>query len=174
MGEKSDVSIGDVDKWIAQLYECKPLSEVEIKRLCEKVRAFKDLGPCQEPPSVRTAPHPLLAVGIHLLQIIVTIPWLISLGCVVTNGPGGPCNSWRHFSSRFRSVGSFCFDHGLPVRAHLLGFYCLVGNPHIFLALNYAILIRKCSGQGAVARRIKCAARSLSCYRVRRHTRTME
>jgi hypothetical protein len=27
----------DVDAWIAQLMQCKPLSEVEVKKLCEKV-----------------------------------------------------------------------------------------------------------------------------------------
>jgi hypothetical protein len=27
----------DVDKWIAQLMECKPLSEQEVKALCDKV-----------------------------------------------------------------------------------------------------------------------------------------
>jgi hypothetical protein len=36
----SDVTIGDLDRWIEQLYQCKPLSEQEIKRLCEKVRPF--------------------------------------------------------------------------------------------------------------------------------------
>jgi hypothetical protein len=27
----------DVDGWIAQLMGCKPLSETEVKKLCEKV-----------------------------------------------------------------------------------------------------------------------------------------
>jgi hypothetical protein len=27
----------DPDVWIAQLMQCKPLSEAEVKRLCEKV-----------------------------------------------------------------------------------------------------------------------------------------
>lgn len=27
----------DVDGWIAQLMQCKPLSEAEVKKLCEKV-----------------------------------------------------------------------------------------------------------------------------------------
>lgn len=29
---------GDVDRFIAQLMECKPLSEQEVKALCDKVR----------------------------------------------------------------------------------------------------------------------------------------
>jgi len=36
----ADVTTNDVNVWIEQLYKCKPLSEQEIKRLCEKVRAF--------------------------------------------------------------------------------------------------------------------------------------
>jgi hypothetical protein len=28
----------DVDAWIERLYSCKPLSEAEVKSLCEKVR----------------------------------------------------------------------------------------------------------------------------------------
>jgi hypothetical protein len=32
-------SVGEIDEWIEKLYNCKPLSEQEIKRLCEKVRA---------------------------------------------------------------------------------------------------------------------------------------
>ena len=35
----SDLTTSEVDAWIAQLYECKPLSEQEIKRLTEKVRS---------------------------------------------------------------------------------------------------------------------------------------
>lgn len=30
-------SVADVDGWIAQLSECKQLSETDIKKLCEKV-----------------------------------------------------------------------------------------------------------------------------------------
>jgi serine/threonine-protein phosphatase 2A catalytic subunit len=30
-------SVADVDAWIAQLSDCKQLSEAEIKKLCEKV-----------------------------------------------------------------------------------------------------------------------------------------
>ncbi len=29
--------LNNLDKWIAQLYECKPISEAEVKTLCEKV-----------------------------------------------------------------------------------------------------------------------------------------
>lgn len=28
----------DLDKWIERLYDCKPLSEAEVKSLCEQVR----------------------------------------------------------------------------------------------------------------------------------------
>lgn len=31
-------SVGEIDGWIEKLYNCKPLSEQEIRRLCEKVR----------------------------------------------------------------------------------------------------------------------------------------
>jgi serine/threonine-protein phosphatase 2A catalytic subunit len=31
-------SVADVDEWISQLSECKPLSEGEIKKLCDKVK----------------------------------------------------------------------------------------------------------------------------------------
>lgn len=34
-------SVGEIDGWIEKLYACKPLSEQEIRRLCEKVRATK-------------------------------------------------------------------------------------------------------------------------------------
>lgn len=27
----------DLDKWIAKLYDCKPLTEAEVKQLCEQV-----------------------------------------------------------------------------------------------------------------------------------------
>lgn len=30
----------DPDQWIAQLMQCKPLSEAEVKKLCDKVRAL--------------------------------------------------------------------------------------------------------------------------------------
>jgi hypothetical protein len=30
----------DVDGWVAQLMQCKPLSEGEVKKLCEKVSYF--------------------------------------------------------------------------------------------------------------------------------------
>jgi len=31
-------TVGEIDGWIEKLYNCKPLSEQEIRRLCEKVR----------------------------------------------------------------------------------------------------------------------------------------
>jgi len=30
----------DVDGWVAQLMQCKPLSEGEVKKLCEKVSYY--------------------------------------------------------------------------------------------------------------------------------------
>ena len=30
----------DVDGWVAQLMQCKPLSEGEVKKLCEKVSHY--------------------------------------------------------------------------------------------------------------------------------------
>ena len=32
-------SVNDVDKWIERLYDCKPLTEVEVKSLCEQVNS---------------------------------------------------------------------------------------------------------------------------------------
>ncbi|EYC09062.1 hypothetical protein Y032_0062g3330 [Ancylostoma ceylanicum] len=36
--------IKDVDQWIEQLYECKQLSENQVKILCEKVRHFQRIS----------------------------------------------------------------------------------------------------------------------------------
>lgn len=36
----------DVDAWISQLMQCKPLSEAEVKKLCDKVRFGCDWGVC--------------------------------------------------------------------------------------------------------------------------------
>lgn len=30
-------SVNDIDKWIERLYDCKPLTENEVKALCEQV-----------------------------------------------------------------------------------------------------------------------------------------
>lgn len=38
VGELDRNFIIDVDQWIEQLYECKQLSENQVKTLCEKVR----------------------------------------------------------------------------------------------------------------------------------------
>lgn len=36
----------EVDGWIAQLMQCKPLSETEVKKLCDKVRhTFRGFWP---------------------------------------------------------------------------------------------------------------------------------
>ena len=37
MSKLSKQEIGDLDKWIAQLKECQPLEECQVKILCEKV-----------------------------------------------------------------------------------------------------------------------------------------
>lgn len=34
----------DIDKWIERLYDCKPLSEAEVKSLCEQVCIFKAIS----------------------------------------------------------------------------------------------------------------------------------
>lgn len=30
-------SFSNLDAWLAKLYDCKPLTEAEVKQLCEKV-----------------------------------------------------------------------------------------------------------------------------------------
>lgn len=32
--------INDIDKWIEQLYECKQLTEIQVKLLCDKVSIY--------------------------------------------------------------------------------------------------------------------------------------
>ncbi len=33
-----EAAVGTVEAWIEKLFECKPLTEGEVKQLCEKVR----------------------------------------------------------------------------------------------------------------------------------------
>ena len=40
MSKLSRTEIADLDKWIEQLKECKPLEECQVKVLCEKVLHF--------------------------------------------------------------------------------------------------------------------------------------
>ena len=37
MEEITGAFVNDIDAWIERLYTCKPLSEAEVKLLCEKV-----------------------------------------------------------------------------------------------------------------------------------------
>jgi hypothetical protein len=37
----SQSDIENIDKQLEQLFDCKPISEAEIKSLCEKVYSFK-------------------------------------------------------------------------------------------------------------------------------------
>ena len=37
MSKLSNGEIADLDKWIEQLKNCKPLEECQVKNLCEKV-----------------------------------------------------------------------------------------------------------------------------------------
>ena len=37
MSKLTKTEISDLDKWIEQLKECKPLEECQVKILCEKV-----------------------------------------------------------------------------------------------------------------------------------------
>jgi hypothetical protein len=47
------ISNADLDRWIADLMECKTLSEADVKRLCDKVHAnflkffFNERGGCR-------------------------------------------------------------------------------------------------------------------------------
>ena len=38
IAQGNGAGVDDPDVWIAQLMQCKPLSEGEVKRLCDKVR----------------------------------------------------------------------------------------------------------------------------------------
>jgi len=37
MATLSPADVGNLDKYIEQLMECKPLAEAEVRQLCEKV-----------------------------------------------------------------------------------------------------------------------------------------
>jgi hypothetical protein len=39
----------EVDGWISQLMQCKPLSEAEVKKLCDKVSEDRTCGRCFRP-----------------------------------------------------------------------------------------------------------------------------
>lgn len=39
-------AVGTVEAWIERLFECKPLSEGEVRQLCEKVRTCVVLQGC--------------------------------------------------------------------------------------------------------------------------------
>ena len=43
MSKLSKGEVSDLDKWIAQLKDCQPLEECQIKALCEKVINKKKL-----------------------------------------------------------------------------------------------------------------------------------
>lgn len=46
MGDLSDkATLKELDQWIEQLYECKQLTEAQVKTLCEKVGIFKSIDP---------------------------------------------------------------------------------------------------------------------------------
>ena len=40
----TDTDISDLDKQIETLLECKPLKELEVKLLCDKVKTLKAVG----------------------------------------------------------------------------------------------------------------------------------
>ena len=42
MSKLSKSEISDLDKWIAQLKDCQPLEECQVKTLCEKVIKSKN------------------------------------------------------------------------------------------------------------------------------------
>ena len=43
MSKLSKGKVSDLDKWIAQLKDCQPLEECQVKALCEKVINKKKL-----------------------------------------------------------------------------------------------------------------------------------
>ena len=43
MSKLSKGEVSDLDKWIAQLKDCQPLEECQVKALCEKVINKKKL-----------------------------------------------------------------------------------------------------------------------------------
>ena len=48
--DSEEAAVATVDGWIEKLWECKPLTEGEVRQLCEKVG--DSLGACREAPSV--------------------------------------------------------------------------------------------------------------------------
>ena len=40
MSEFEQSSVSDLNMWIEKLYDCKQLTEIEIKKLTQKVRSF--------------------------------------------------------------------------------------------------------------------------------------
>lgn len=51
-----DLAIDELDEWLERLMQCKPLTENEVKKLCDKVRAKRRAAlhvslRCLQPPS---------------------------------------------------------------------------------------------------------------------------
>lgn len=44
MAEQEKTSMKELDQWIEQLYECKQLSETQVKTLCDKVSGLLFCG----------------------------------------------------------------------------------------------------------------------------------
>ena len=55
--------VKDLDRWVAQLLECKPLSEAEVKALCEKAKEIlaeeSNVAVARAPLTVSAPPTPI-------------------------------------------------------------------------------------------------------------------
>ena len=96
----ASVSIDMLDGWVDQLYECKPLSEADVKSLCDKVRGRRccrrccacswDNGaarPVVEPhPCTRSRGASPVALAMHTAHAAVALAWCVRPG---TGGASG-------------------------------------------------------------------------------------
>lgn len=57
------VSTSDADKWIAQLLECKHLSESEMKALCDRVRTI-----LMEESNIQPVSTPVTIVATYMVS----------------------------------------------------------------------------------------------------------
>ena len=64
-----------LDRWIAELMDCKPLTESEVESLCEKVRLLRASGPLASPCGRRLGSMPPLpATKSSLVHLRVPAP----------------------------------------------------------------------------------------------------
>ena len=64
-----------LDRWIAELMDCKPLTESEVESLCEKVRA-----PSRR-PALHSTPCSPTVVAAHFFFLLCTPDTPLRLAC---------------------------------------------------------------------------------------------